>query len=119
VATVGLARAEEALASPSDEQLFDYMAFAEGMLYWGYSWEPIKVTTDDGYILTTFRITGKIGHHIKPDETLNPVMLMHGLACDAVNWVGPGPRNNIPMPFRLFDRGFDIYLASNRGTKYC
>ena len=21
--------------------------------------------------------------------------------------------------FRLFDRGFDVYLASNRGTKYC
>jgi lysosomal acid lipase/cholesteryl ester hydrolase len=23
------------------------------------------------------------------------------------------------LPFQLFDRGFDIYLASNRGTKYC
>ena len=28
------------------------------MTKWGYSWEAFEVTTDDGYILTTFHITG-------------------------------------------------------------
>ena len=31
------------------------------MEQFGYDWEPIKVTTDDGYILTTFHILGKTG----------------------------------------------------------
>ena len=34
---------------------------AEVMDGFGYSWEPFEVTTDDGYILTTFHITGKVG----------------------------------------------------------
>ena len=25
----------------------------------------------------------------------------------------------MPLPLQLFDRGFDVYMASNRGTKYC
>ena len=97
----------------------DYPLMAEDFLYWGYTWEPIKITTDDGYILTTFHITGKIGHKHETDPALNPIVMMHGLACDASSWVGTGPRSNWPLAFRLFDRGFDIYLASNRGTKYC
>ena len=38
-----------------------------------------ELTTDDGYKLVTFRITGKKdGEDVKRDETLNPVMLMNG-----------------------------------------
>lgn len=91
------------------------------MHHWGYTWEAFKVTTDDAYVLTTFRITSKKGYQVvERDETLNPVMLMHGLACDATSWVDPswGPVT-LPLPLRLFDRGFDVYMASNRGTKYC
>ena len=89
------------------------------MAYWGYSWEAFELPTDDGFILTTFHITGKKHHTVLPDESLNPIVLMHGQACDATAWVGEGDRTVTPLPFRLFDRGFDIYLASNRGTKYC
>ena len=59
------------------------------MRFWGYTWEPIIVTTDDGYILTTFRITGKENESVVPrDESLKPVVLMHGVSCDATSWVG-------------------------------
>lgn len=92
------------------------------MLLYGYTWEAYEITTEDSYKLTTFRIKSKIGHHIEPDEALNPVVLMNGLACDAVSWVSPswGERaENYPLPLQLFDRGFDVYMAANRGTKYC
>ena len=97
-----------------------YNEFAVGMAYWGYTWEAHELTTDDGFILTTFHVTGKRDQSVpERDETLNPIVLMHGQACDATAWVGEGDRSVTPLPFRLFDRGFDIYLASNRGTKYC
>ena len=90
------------------------------MHHYGYTWESFEITTDDGYILTTFRVTGNKNMEVTPDESLNPVMLMHGLGCDATSWVDPGwePFGD-PLPLRLFNRGFDVYMASNRGTKYC
>ena len=89
------------------------------MEYWGYEWEAIKVPTEDGYILTTFHLTGKKGHDIKKEESYMPVMLMHGLGCDATSWLDPNNRVERPLPMQLFDDGFDVWMASNRGTKYC
>lgn len=115
-ATAGLASASEAEA---DANLLDYVLFREQMLYWGYNWEPIKVKTDDGFNLTTFHILGRIGHHYEPDPNLNPIVMMNGLECDATTWFGMGDKNDVPLPLRLHNNGFDIYLAANRGTKYC
>ena len=36
----------------------EYPRWSEGMERWGYTWEPFKVTTEDGFVLTTFRVTG-------------------------------------------------------------
>ena len=46
---------------------------------------------------------------------------MHGLGCDANTWVDVDKADlaTPPLPLHLFDRGFDVYMASNRGTKYC
>ena len=66
-----------------------YPQFAAFAAYWGYEWEPIKVNTEDGYILTTFHLTGKTGLEIQKHEEYMPVMLMHGLACDATSWLNP------------------------------
>ena len=38
-----------------------YPDIAQGMAAWGYDWEAHKVTTEDGYVLTTFHIVGKDG----------------------------------------------------------
>ena len=97
-----------------------YPEFAKDMLHWGYKWEAFTLTTDDSYKLTTFRITERKGHEVVPDPDLNPVVLMHGLGCDATSWVDPSWEPfDLPLPLLLFNRGFDVYLASNRGTKYC
>ena len=45
----------------TEEQKQKYKDWSDVMDVYEYSWEPYEVTTDDGYILTTFRITGKQG----------------------------------------------------------
>ena len=62
------------------------------MQAWGYGWEPMTVTTEDGYVLTVFHITEKFGApEIARDPTLMPVVLMHGYGGDAVSWVYTPP----------------------------
>lgn len=108
--------AQEEFDNPDGKK---YHEFARYMHHWGYKWEAFTVTTEDQYLLTTFRITENKAHKVEPDESLNPVMLMHGLACDATSWLYDWDQVEKPLPLQLFDRGFDVYMASNRGTKYC
>ena len=73
----------------------DYSSFSEVMNTWGYTWEPVEVTTDDGYILTSFHITGPL-----QSEKKASILIQHGLFGDAQNWlryVAPGGNK----PFQL------------------
>ena len=45
----------------------DYSRFDRFMNKAGYDWEAKQVTTEDGYILTTFHILGKTGQS-RPDS---------------------------------------------------
>ena len=64
------------VVSIQDQQ--DYPEFANNMAKWGYTWDAHKVQTDDGFVLTTFHVTGKIGEQIETDKDRAPVLLMHG-----------------------------------------
>ncbi|KAG4969257.1 hypothetical protein JHK82_034966 [Glycine max] len=79
----------------------------------GYTCEEHKATTEDGYILSLQRLpagqSGKKAH--KP-----PVLLQHGLFCDAIVWVVNPPDES--LGFILADNGYDVWLANVRGTKY-
>lgn len=44
----------------------------------GYSWEPHTITTEDGYILTTFHILENLNKSVIRNEDYKPVLLMHG-----------------------------------------
>ena len=103
--------------SSSTQDNIKYSEFALLMGTAGYSWEAFTMTTEDNYILTTFHITGKIGHDIQQDPSLNPVLLMPGQGTDSTSAILP-IKPVEPMVFQLFDRGFDVWLANNRGTKY-
>ena len=80
-----------------------------------YDWEPHTVTTEDGYILTTFNIKGKEA------PTKSPIIFNHGLFGDAMSWVGafletqPGEQ---PYILQLVDQGYDVWMTNNRGTAY-
>lgn len=110
-------------SSISDES--SYTEFSTYMSEWGYTWEPLQVLTDDNYTLTTFHITGTNStsspHSFQTDRNsdYSPVVLMYGIYGDAVSWLKFDVTGLKPTPLRLFDDGFDVYLASNRGTKYC
>ena len=109
------------MCQAAEEENFEYTQFAAAMAFWGYTWEPIKLKTDDGWTLTTFHITGKRGEEeVERGEDLNPVIVNHGQSMDSVSLVlgKPLQREHLPLPMQLYDRGFDVYLPNNRGTQY-
>lgn len=56
------------------------------MSQWGYTYEPMKVETDDGFILTLFHITGKVGQEpFMPSQP--PVYVQHGAYQDGATWL--------------------------------
>lgn len=96
----------------------NYQRFSDEMTHYGYTWEAIKVTTEDGFILTTFHVLGNKHGTFKPH--LPPVLLQHGDFGDAVMWVKRDAYDNKrpPMALELANYGYDVYIGNNRGTEY-
>jgi len=81
----------------------------------GYAHEVHKIITEDGYINTAWRITGK--RHRKDltqSRTRPPIVLQHGLAESSATWLVQNL--SISFPFRLVDEGFDVWILNNRGN---
>jgi len=94
----------------------DYQRFADVMDFYNYTWEAIKVTTEDGFILTTFHVTGNQDGLFKP--TMPPVIIQHGDYDDGAGWLN-GYATGLPMHLQLAEAGYDVYIGNNRGTEYC
>jgi pimeloyl-ACP methyl ester carboxylesterase len=78
----------------------------------GFVFETHPVITEDGYILSVFRIT-KDGF-TKPGAPV--VFLQHGITDSADCWI---MNNNLVAPaFQLVRSGYDVWLGNQRGTKY-
>jgi len=100
----------------------EYQRFADAIGYYdaNYTWEAVKVTTEDGFILTTFHVTGKASGPFTP--TLPPVLIQHGDYGDGAEWMGgygyDGFPDRLPMFLALAEQGYDVWIGSNRGTDY-
>ncbi|KAI5651807.1 alpha/beta-hydrolase lipase region domain-containing protein [Phthorimaea operculella] len=71
---------------------------------YGYTLQTYTVKTEDGYVITIYRIPGKG----------EPVLLVHGLINSAIDWFTIGRES--ALPFLLADRGYDVWLFNARGT---
>ncbi|XP_058839837.1 lipase 1-like [Topomyia yanbarensis] len=79
---------------------------------YGYQMESHAVTTEDGYMLTMFRIFPR-----QPSETKKfPVLMVHGFLGSSADFVVSGPNNS--LAYLLAENGYDVWLANVRGTRY-
>ncbi|CAG9325935.1 unnamed protein product [Blepharisma stoltei] len=84
-----------------------YLSFVELAQFHGYSASTHKITTEDGYILTMYRL-------FKGQPKGKPVILMHGLFSAADAWIS---NMRIKGPaYQLIDAGFDVWLPNCRGS---
>ena len=85
----------------------------------GYTWEAYPLTTEDGWNLTLFRLTGREDGRVEHDGRPHaPVLITHGLSWDALSWAQVvGEDGSASWPLQLVDRGYDVWMASNRGTE--
>jgi hypothetical protein len=75
--------------------------YVEKIMAAGYKFEDHKVITEDGYILSIWRIPGKIGETNQQGK--KPVFFLHGLLDDSYTWIVLNPNNSLPM--MLSDHG--------------
>ncbi|CAK7328291.1 unnamed protein product [Dovyalis caffra] len=82
----------------------------------GYKCQEIDVKTQDGFILNIQRIPeGRVGGGGDPKR--QPVLIQHGVLVDGMTWLlNPVPEQNLPLI--LADKGFDVWIANTRGTRF-
>ncbi|KAL1458981.1 hypothetical protein WDU94_011000, partial [Cyamophila willieti] len=86
---------------------------------WGYSGEEHIVVTEDGYILSLFRIITPTSDTRPPPNndtrTQAPVLFIHGFLASPETFILRGKED---LPLMLADEGFDVWFATLRGTHY-
>ena len=77
----------------------------------GYRFEEHKIATDDGYILTAYRIPGKFSEESRKKQ---PILLQHGLLDQGGTWFFNEAEKT--LPFQLVEDGYDVWILNSRGT---
>ena len=78
----------------------------------GYPFQTHRVVTDDGYVLSLYRIPPT---HASANESSLPVLFVHGHSINTRFFLCNGEHS---MLFALADKGFDVWALDFRGTSY-
>ena len=111
-------------SSTTDTASDQYASFEAALDRWGSpSYEAHEVTASDGAITTVFHLTGNLST-FKDEADGQSILLNHGSFMDAVSWFYPEGQGleleegDKPLPIRLLDLGYDVWLTNMRGTPY-
>lgn len=88
-----------------------YLNFTELATKYQYVTEEHTAVTEDGYILTIFRILSKC-NYVKQ----HPVLLLHGIFDSADLWIIAGRKKG--LAYILSDNCFDVWAGNHRGNHY-
>ena len=81
----------------------------------GYYFEEHKIITQDGYILTAWRILCPLNEsNLDLFKTRHPVIVQHGLIDSSYTWLLLD--KNHSLVFLLVNNGFDVWLTNTRGN---
>ena len=108
---------ENKILSPSDKlnSMSHITSYQKIINEAGYHFEEHKIRTDDGYILTAWRIPCFLNESNKDlYKKRQPVILQHGLIDSSYTWLLLD--KNHSLPFLLVDNGFDVWLTNTRGN---
>ena len=81
----------------------------------GYLYEEHEIITEDGYILTAFRVPGKKSERLG-EVRRQPVIMQHGLIDDGGTWFFNN--ETLDLSLELVNQGYDVWATNNRGTAY-
>ena len=98
-----------------------YSKFDKSMEPWSLNarWKPHQVSTDDGYILTVFQLIDN--QNLFDGKSAGSVLFMNGTFLDAASWFWPlddMPDDYLPLPIRLLNEGYDVWVTNMRGSTY-
>ena len=110
--------AGQTAALPADDERQSVREWDTLVTGLGYDYELYRIENADNWILSMFRITGKIGEESKVDPEKLPILLQHSAMMDAEMWLDAQPDDYKPIPMQLVDAGYDVWMANSRGTKY-
>ncbi|OXA55776.1 Lipase 3 [Folsomia candida] len=91
-----------------------------------YPLEPHYPETEDGYILTLYRLninppisTSGENNEDEVSELKTsdrpPVLLVHGMMCAGTEWLCNSPEK--VLPYMLYEQGYDCWIGCLRGTR--
>jgi len=71
--------------TPEEEKHIPF--FVEKVNNAGYAFEEHRITTEDKYVLTAWRIPGRVNESIAQRSIRKPVLLQHGLFDTSYTWL--------------------------------